>query len=344
MFVPVFIIFLFEIILILLLFLTLKYKQLGKKSAVEAQYLKEQYKSVIDSANDGIIVIDHESKIKSWNKGAECIFQFQEGKVLDKDLLIIIPEEYRELHTKGIQRYLSTQNSKVIGQTVELRGLKRDGTEIPIELSLSSWKINDKIYFGGIVRDISERKQAEEKINFLAFNDELTKLPNRRYFDQLLEKELYNAKTKGESLFLMSLDLDRFKYINDTFGHSAGDLLLKEIAKRLNKVFGNKGIVARMGGDEFTLLMTNVQSITKVLEMAQKILSIVKKPVEIKNNEILVTASIGIVQYPGDGYDSETLMIKADQAMYLAKEKGKSTYEFYSSSLLQGWISSVRHL
>jgi diguanylate cyclase (GGDEF)-like protein/PAS domain S-box-containing protein len=337
MHVTVFIVLFFFVIFdLLLLFLTLKYKQRGKTFEEEVQFLKEQYKSVIDSANDGIIVIDHQSKIKSWNKGAECIFQFRESEALGKDLFIIIPEEYRKPHTKGVHQFLSTQNPKIIGQTIELSGLKKDGTEIPIELSVSSWKINDKIYFGGIIRDISGRKQAEEKINFLAFNDELTKLPNRRYFDQLLEKELHSAKGKGESFVLMLLDLDRFKYVNDTFGHSVGDLLLKEIAHRLNNVLGNKGIVARMGGDEFTLLMPNVQSVNEVSEMAEKILSIVKKTIEINKNEIFITTSIGIVQYPVDGDDSQTLMIKADQAMYSAKEKGKSTYEFYSSSVKLG--------
>lgn len=130
----------------------------------------------------------------------------------------------------------------------------------------------------------------------------------------------------------MILDLDGFKIVNDTFGHAVGDLLLREIANRLNQVIEKRGFVARIGGDEFTLLMTNVKHISEATAMANKIIELIEKPVIIYQKEIFVSVSIGIVHYPDNGQAVETLMKRADKAMYLAKAEHKSNYKFYNSS------------
>jgi diguanylate cyclase len=321
------------IIFIVYSYFSLKFYRKYKRMDEELQKAKEQYRSVIGSANDAIILADSKSEIISWNKGAESIFGYHEKEVLGENLHIIIPEQYREAHDRGIKRFLSTNSSKVIGKTVELLGLKKDGDEIPIELSLSTWKISGETFFSGIIRDITERKRAEEKINYQAYHDELTDLPNRRRFNQIMEKELTKVKGSDDNLVVMLLDLDRFKVINDTLGHSIGDLLLKEVAERLHRCVKEKDLVARMGGDEFTLLMTGVKHIQEASVMAERIMKILEKPVIINKHEIFVSTSIGIVQYPTDGQEVETLIKRADIAMYRAKEKGKSTFKFYNSSL-----------
>ncbi|MFD2679441.1 putative bifunctional diguanylate cyclase/phosphodiesterase [Bacillus seohaeanensis] len=329
----VFSIFLIVILFSVYFYFYLKFNQKYKRMDEELRESKEQFRSVIGSANDAIILADSNAKILSWNNGAKSIFGHYEKEVLGKNLHIIIPEQYREAHDRGIKRFLTTNTSKVIGSTVELLGLKKDGTEIPIELSLSTWTVNGEIFFSGIIRDITERKQSEEKINHQAYHDELTNLPNRRRFNQIMEKEVTQAKTNGEKLVVMLLDLDRFKTINDTLGHSIGDLLLKKIAERLHNCIEKKDLVARMGGDEFTLLMPRVRHIHEASTMAEKIMKVLEEPVIIDKHEIFVSTSIGIVQYPTDGQEVETLMKKADIAMYRAKEKGKSTYKFYHSSV-----------
>ncbi|AGK55564.1 diguanylate cyclase domain-containing protein [Bacillus sp. 1NLA3E] len=330
--IPITIIVLSGILFAILLFVNLKYKLKNKTMNIELQKAREQFHSVIGSAKDAIILSDSKSRIISWNRGAELIFGYREEEVLAKNLQIILPERYRGPHHEGMKRFLSTNIPKVIGHTVELTGLNKNGKEMPIELSLSAWEIDNETFFSGIIRDITERKKAEERIKFIAFHDDLTQLPNRRFFNQILEKELIQAKLTDESVIVMILDLDGFKIVNDTFGHAVGDLLLREIANRLNQVIEKRGFVARIGGDEFTLLMTNVKHISEATAMANKIIELIEKPVIIYQKEIFVSVSIGIVHYPDNGQAVETLMKRADKAMYLAKAEHKSNYKFYNSS------------
>ena len=137
------------------------------------------------------------------------------------------------------------------------------------------------------------------------------------------------TKAKDDLMVLMMLDLDGFKNVNDTFGHSFGDLLLIEIGYRLNRVIENNGLVARMGGDEFTLIRTGVKDLSEAEGLAQRIMSVVEEPVIIDQHEIAISTSIGIAWYPNNGHEVETLMRRADMAMYLAKSEGKSTFRFY---------------
>lgn len=308
----------------LLLFTALYYRHHHIILKRELLNEKEQFRSVISSTNDAIIITNSESKVISWNKGAEKIFGFLEEEILGENLNTIIPDRYRKAHESGTKRFLSTDIPKVIGQTVELQGLKKGGGEVPIELSLSSWKKDEEVYFSGIIRDITERKQAEEMINFLAFHDELTKLPNRRLFTQIIEEEMEKAKLRGESLVIFFVDLDKFKEVNDTYGHHFGDLLLIEIANRLNAVIEDKGFAARLGGDEFSLIMTRVKdSANETKHMAEQIKTVLTEPAVIEGREIPVSASVGIASYPEHGNDIDTLMRNADMAMYLAKKKDK---------------------
>ena len=331
--IPIVILIVIGILFFLLIFVILNLNIRNKKINLELHQAQEQFRSIIGSANDAIILADSKSTIISWNKGAEKIFGYQEAEVLNQNLNMIIPKKYREAHVKGTARFITTKVPKVIGQTVELQGLHKNGKEIPVELSLSYWEINGETFFSGIIRDISERKQAEAKINFLAFHDELTKLPNRRLFNMFVAEEITKAKAKEDSMVLMMLDLDGFKNVNDTFGHSFGDLLLIEIGYRLNRVIENNGLVARMGGDEFTLIRTGMKEQSEAAELAQQIMTIVEEPVLIEHQKIFISTSIGIAWYPNNGQEVETLMRRADMAMYLAKSEGKSTFRFYIPSL-----------
>jgi diguanylate cyclase (GGDEF)-like protein/PAS domain S-box-containing protein len=325
------------VLLIILLFvfvlIAVKYRLKNKWLEVELLKAQEQFRSVIGSANDAIILTDSTSTIISWNKGAQEIFGYPESEVLGRSLNLIIPKQYQDAHDKGMNRYLTTNESKVIGQTIELLGLKQDGTEFPIELSLSTWEIQHETFFSGIIRDITERKQSEEKIRLLAYHDELTKLPNRRYGYRMLEKELTKSKVDNKCFVIMMLDLNRFKKINDTYGHNNGDLFLIEIANRLKNVVENKGIASRIGGDEFTILMRGVKDIEEASNMAKSIILEIEKPISINSTKLYPTTSIGIAMYPKDGHDAETLLVRADKAMYIAKSEEKSTFIFYNSNV-----------
>ncbi|MFC7517226.1 EAL domain-containing protein [Herbaspirillum sp. GCM10030257] len=181
--------------------------------------------------------------------------------------------------------------------------------------------------------EIDERRRSEAHITFLAHHDSLTNLPNRRLFSDHVNHAIRQADRYGKQLAVLLIDLDRFKTINDTKGHDAGDLLLQEIAVRLKHCLREGDIVARLGGDEFVILLEELPSPSVVAHVAQKILSVTRWPFIIQDQEFYVTASIGISLYPQNGADEQGLLKTADMAMYRSKEAGKNRYHFYSEDL-----------
>jgi len=213
--------------------------------------------------------------------------------------------------------------------------IREDGSKRYIEASvlLKRNEAHEPIGFKGIIRDITERKRIEQELNYLATHDSLTGLPNRVLFGQLLNHSIQSAHRNKEQLAVLFIDLDRFKTINDSLGHEAGDRLLKEIASRLKNTLRTVDIISRMGGDEFVIMMEDVSALHQVESLAHKILATVMKPLILMGEECRITASIGISVYPKDGEDEQTLIKNADIAMYFAKEEGKNNYQFYSANL-----------
>ena len=180
---------------------------------------------------------------------------------------------------------------------------------------------------------LREEKAAAEQIEYLAFHDKLTGLCNRGMFSIMLARGLQEAKRYERQLAVLFLDLDRFKNINDTLGHQAGDLLLQEMATRLKAVLRESDCIARLGGDEFVIMVPSFAGVYQLAAVTQKVLAAVSRTFKLGNHEFHVTASIGISVYPGDGDDERALMKNADIAMYRSKEDGKNTFTFYSADL-----------
>lgn len=175
----------------------------------------------------------------------------------------------------------------------------------------------------------ADRKRAEERVRYLATHDSLTGLPNRAMFGELLDQAVVTARRYGHRPAVLFIDLDRFKLVNDSLGHAAGDLLLQEMARRLKAVLRESDVLSRLGGDEFVVLLHNVAHPDDTSVVARKLLDAALESVNVLGQDCRVTASIGISVYPDHGEDQQTLMKNADTAMYLSKEKGKNTYEFY---------------
>ncbi|MBZ9844380.1 putative bifunctional diguanylate cyclase/phosphodiesterase [Mesorhizobium sp. CA5] len=178
--------------------------------------------------------------------------------------------------------------------------------------------------------DVTERRRTEERMTHLAHHDTLTNLPNRSMFREKLDQALGEAKP----LAILSLDLDRFKAVNDTFGHPAGDWLLKCVAKRLQQaVRSSKDVVARFGGDEFAIIQSGIKSAAGAEKLAKRIVEIVGKPYRDKGREMHVGVSLGIALYPGDGHDADTLLTNADMALYRGKSEGRNVYRFFEQGM-----------
>jgi diguanylate cyclase (GGDEF)-like protein/PAS domain S-box-containing protein len=216
----------------------------------------------------------------------------------------------------------------------EVRLRRKDGALVPVEFACAPFRDrNGEACANLIIRDITDRKRAEEHIEYLAYHDELTGIPNRAHFHRAFEHALATTQRYGLRCALMLVDLDRFKNINDTIGHEAGDQLLKQVAARLRACLRDSDIIARLGGDEFVILMQDASSVESVNAVALKILEATSRPLLIEEQEFLITASIGISTYPHDGADMQTLLKNSDVAMYRAKESGKNGFQYFSPEM-----------
>ncbi|WP_445002540.1 EAL domain-containing protein [Exiguobacterium alkaliphilum] len=312
--------------LFLLLLLSVKNE---KQLELQSKESETKFQSVIESATDAIIVADAERNIVQWNHGAEKLFGYRASEAIDASITIIIPERFRDAHEAGMKRYNATREANVIGRTVELVGLRKDGSEFPIEMSLGTWDTEKGLFFSSIIRDISERKQVESRINDLVYLDTLTGLPNRRLFNDRLDA-LLSQDDVTFSLFY--IDLDNFKVINDRFGHSLGDVFLRQVTDRLLSTIGKTDTLARLGGDEFIILAPSTGS-NFAAHRAQHITNALNQPFTLEGEEVFTSMSVGISLYPSDGQTADDLLKNADIAMYRAKEDGKNGFQFFTKEM-----------
>ena len=226
---------------------------------------------------------------------------------------------------------------------IEKRYVRKDGAVIWVRITaaLRRGATGAPLYDISVVEDISDRKAAEARVQYLATHDEMTGLPNRVLFSELATRAIESSRQNDSRSAVLFIDLDRFKIVNDSLGHHAGDLLLKEMALRLRRCAPESAVLARLGGDEFVVLLEDAADPASVTDVAKRILHAALEPLEIMGQECRVTASIGIAMYPHDALDAPALMKHADMAMYLAKEEGKNNYQFYSA---QDTPMAVEHL
>jgi diguanylate cyclase (GGDEF)-like protein len=206
----------------------------------------------------------------------------------------------------------------------------KDGTVTPLEIHARVIKSENREYVLSVGRDITERRQIEKQLTHMATHDPLTGLPNRMLFNDRLATALENTGRSMRKLAVMILDLDGFKVINDTLGHAAGDSLLTMVSERLRGILRKSDTIARMGGDEFMILVPNINTMDSIGLIAQKVLDAFEKPFMLDGQQTGITVSIGIAVYPGDGETSDTLIQIADKSMYAAKEQGGNRYQKYA--------------
>jgi diguanylate cyclase (GGDEF)-like protein/PAS domain S-box-containing protein len=284
---------------------------------------EERFRTVLQTAVDAVISADSSSKIISWNRGAQTIFGYGEKEVLGKQLTILMPERYREAQRKGMEQSSLTGEARVIEKTVCLHGLRKDGSEFPLELSLSSWEAGKGKFYTGIIRDITERRQMEKELQKLASTDGLTKAYNRAKYNEIIEREMERAKRYNSFLCMIILDVDHFKRVNDTYGHVVGDHVLKNVVDVIKENMRQTDYIVRWGGEEFVLVAPETD-----LEGAKVLVERVRKAVEgYKFDKVgRVTVSLGIAQFK-ENDTKDGLIKRADNAMYKAKTGGRNRFE-----------------
>jgi diguanylate cyclase (GGDEF)-like protein/PAS domain S-box-containing protein len=312
------------------------------------------HRYLVNTSPDIIYILDQDGHFTFLNERIESLLGYEPRELIGKHYSILV-------HQNDLETARYVFNERRVGdrasRNVELR-LKRkdDSTQrffetrtLPIELSSMGIYQNDggqkkKTYLGtyGVARDITERKLAEDTINFQAYHDLLTNLPNRALLRDRLSLAISQAKREDEMLAVMFLDLDRFKNINDSLGHVVGDELLQQVSTRLKSCIREGDTLARFGGDEFTLLLPKIATgQDDVSKIAEKINEVLKDPFVVDNNELYVSASIGISIYPRDGTDMDSLVKHADIAMYHVKDTGKNNYRFYSNDMTTPYFQNL---
>lgn len=289
-------------------------------------------RGTLEASADGILVMNNTNSLIDYNKNLMHMFHIPKTMMAKNDanaLLHYIAGQMENSHAfLKITQHLASKKNNTATNT-----LRYNKNQV-VEIYTQPYKIADKIT-GRIwcFRDITKRAQLEEQLQYQATHDALTQLPNRILLAERLTQTISCARRNKTMFCFLFFDLDRFKLINDSFSHIAGDKLLQEAAKRLQKVMRKEDILARLGGDEFVALLESLANDTQAGKIANKLLQVFNKPFIVNGQEILVTPSIGIAVFPQDGQTFEELLRSADIAMYNAKEQGGNQFQYYSASL-----------
>ena len=292
---------------------------------------EERMRVIIENAHDAFVGMDTDGLIIDWSPQAEATFGWKKEEVIGRPLEdFIIPLQFREAHRKGLKHFMATGDAVVINKRLELSALRRNGEEFPVELTISLVRHGETMRFASFLHDITERKIAEQRLTYLAQYDALTGVPNRSLFLDRLNGALLRAQRNQTAMALFFIDMDKFKQVNDTLGHHAGDLLLRGFTERLKQSVRKTDTISRLAGDEFTVILEVLAApITDAEDIAIKIVQKMAVPFNLSDQQVMVTVSIGIAICENGSIMMDEIIRQADTAMYRAKERGGNQFCFY---------------
>ncbi|WP_051531552.1 EAL domain-containing protein [Clostridiisalibacter paucivorans] len=342
----------FILLIIIFIFTRLYIKYLRQKITKE----KSLSQNIIDNSNIFIVLWKIDGSIISINKFTERTIGYSEEYIRFKKW-----DQFVDFSSTNVDKnfIIEKVNSGINLENIIAPIISKDNKKIDV-----SWNIcilphmdNEKIFGISMGIDISQRlktenqltntieeyKQAQKKIKYMAYYDSLTQLPNKINFKSMLTNYISNAIKDNTKIAILFLDLDNFKAVNDTFGHSTGDTLIKKVAYRLKSISTGQVSVARMGGDEFILSITNIYSRREIIDTLEEIINLFNTPFNINNRNLYISASIGISIYPDNGVTEQSLFRNADVAMYKAKKQGKNKYHFFTNALYEDTLKSLEY-
>lgn len=342
-----------------------------RSSENELRHSELRERTIRENIIDGVLTLNAKGLILTCNKACTKMFGYEREAMVGQSASILIPTPVHERARYKLAHYLQRWAQGMQGSSKEVTGRHANGSDFPAELDISTITLDGEPLYIAVIRDISEKKKAELRLQqfnmkleqrviertdelartneqlrheikerikaqfeltHMANHDSLTGLPNRAMFNQHLELILHHDSRHDHQLALMFMDLDGFKTINDTLGHEVGDRLLIELSRQMSNCLRKEDMLARMGGDEFTILLSELKHKDDASRVADKLIKTVNRPVQIGKFTCHVGISIGISLYPADSESADTLLRQADDAMYEAKNAGKNTFRYYSQS------------
>lgn len=293
-----------------------------ERSQSELAAGRKLLEDVIDTVHTAVVSMDDEGRITRWNPEAERSFGWKGEEVIGRTVAeTLIPQRHRGDHWRGLRKFVRTGEGPVIGRRIELEALHADGSELPVEITIAAVRAPRGWTFTAFLTDISARRRRLRELEEQATQDPLTGLANRRQLYARLEQVVDLAERERATLAVLLMDLDRFKQVNDTYGHEVGDDLLRAFGQCVAAQLRDSDTVARLGGDEFACVLPGADMTSAEL-VASKILGACAGPFSVRGQEIVTRPSIGIATYPADGRSAPALLHAADVAMYTAKRKG----------------------
>lgn len=301
------------------------------KISEEALYKSEEkFRSLVETSSDWIVEFDVTGTFTYVSPQVKEMLGYEPHEVIGQKFKNFVCDEdalkLEKIFKNGLQRYPNFTR-------IEIQFLNKNGQVVVIEGNANPFFNNKGTLLGyrGVNRDITERKKAQKMLDFLAHHDYLTGLPNRMLFNKQLRECI--EKSSNNKIAILFIDLDHFKNINDSLGHQVGDELLQMVSTEIAVQIKNEGTLARLGGDEFIIFLTNANEPEMIIFLASKILNVLSRPFKVNEQELFITATIGISMYPDDGQDVNTLVKNADIAMYHAKNYGRNRYQFYNQDM-----------
>ncbi|HCY62931.1 MAG TPA: hypothetical protein DHV59_08915 [Oxalobacteraceae bacterium] len=297
-----------------------------QRTSAELAESEEIFRLISTSANDAILIIDLDETILYWNPAACAMLGYTAAEAVGRHMhQLLAPARYQDAIRRGFAQFRETGDGAMVGKTVELAALRKDGAELPIGLSISSMRLNGRLHALGIIRDISERVRMEQELRQMATTDFLTGLPNRRHFIACLEQLQANMQRQHTACAaVLMFDLDYFKRINDNYGHAAGDAVLRQVAALVRDQLRKTDSAGRVGGEEFAILLPE-SDLAGALAFAERLRqSVEQTPLPFDGREIRVTTSIGVAAMDAADACAEAALARADMALYRAKEDGRN--------------------
>ncbi|OGW60339.1 MAG: hypothetical protein A2V83_10375 [Nitrospirae bacterium RBG_16_64_22] len=292
------------------------------------------FETIVSISADAIVAVDESRRIVLFNWGAEQVFQYKASEILGQPLDLLIPERFVESHRERVREFAAgPQTARRMNERGEITGRRKDGSEFPAEASIAKTAREGRSVLAVFLRDVTARKQAETRLTYLAYYDGLTGLPNRMLFADRLKQAMLEGIRGDRPVAVILMDVDRFRALNDTLGHEAGDQILRAVGRRLLLSIRESDTLARLGGDEFGIVLTGLQGEDGIGRAIRRIMDSFTEPLSVEDQTLYATLSIGVSVHPGDSVSAEGLIRNADAALSRAREMGGNAFQFFKPEM-----------